>query len=252
MSVWEDAPSTPASSPFPRASAGVYGDEAKQMAAAGWENSWGDTWTNKAKPGQYLSTGNVRALMAKQSSANSMMDASNYNPGINYMNTVQPYLANAQTAMTANGGASTVDGTNPYEQRLQALLDNPDSIKDTGAYKFRFNQGQQALERSAAAKGMTGSGNVLAALSDYGHGQASQAYGDEATRLAGLTGQQNNYILGLKGAANNEFNSRVGAANSVAGVALGAARSQAEDYWKGQTMANDAKTRTGYVNQYIW
>jgi hypothetical protein len=97
-----------------------------------------------------------------------------------------------------------VDRTNVYEKKLLSLLDNPDSIANTGAYKFRFNQGQQALERSAAAKGMTGSGNTLAALADYGQGMASQAYNTEADRLGNLTGVQKNYIRDLLNVANQE------------------------------------------------
>ena len=45
-------------------------------------------------------------------------------------------------------------------------MENPDSIQNSGAYRFAFDQGQQAIERSAAAKGMLNSGNILAELAD--------------------------------------------------------------------------------------
>jgi hypothetical protein len=109
-----------------------------------------------------------------------------------------------QSAIATYVAPRAVDKTNIYEDRLKALVNNPNSISDTNAYKFRFNQGQQAIERSAAAKGMTGSGNLLAELANYGQGMASQEYGSEYDRLAGMTGQQKNYILGLIGAANQE------------------------------------------------
>lgn len=93
---------------------------------------------------------------------------------------------------TANGGVNgSLEGTPAnasgyYQRRLNSLLDNPDSIQNSGVYKFQMQQGQQALERSAAAKGMTGSGNTLQALMAYGQGNAAQAYNTEADRLAGL------------------------------------------------------------------
>lgn len=73
-----------------------------------------------------------------------------------------------------------------YRTRLNALLDNPDSIANTGAYKFAFNQGQEAVNRNLAAKGLLKSGNRLSELTKFGQGLASQQYGAETDRLANL------------------------------------------------------------------
>ncbi len=51
-----------------------------------------------------------------------------------------------------------------------------DVTKDPG-YKWRMEQGQEAQERSAAARGMTMSGAQSKALQDYSQGLASQEYG---------------------------------------------------------------------------
>ena len=56
------------------------------------------------------------------------------------------------------------------------------------SYKFRFDQGQQALERSASAKGYLNSGNLLHDLQTYGQQSASQEYNNEYNRLAQLSG----------------------------------------------------------------
>lgn len=56
------------------------------------------------------------------------------------------------------------------------------------SYQFRFNQGEQALERSAGAKGLLNSGNRLIALSDYGQNTASTEYQNQFQRLATLAG----------------------------------------------------------------
>lgn len=94
--------------------------------------------------------------------------------------------------LTAFGGMSSDASTSSpsaYDARLRSLIDNPDSIANSGAYKFRLDQGNQAIQRSAAAKGMLGSGNTLAELLRYGQGEASQEFGNEVSRLTALRGQ---------------------------------------------------------------
>lgn len=97
--------------------------------------------------------------------------------------------AAGEAGMAGYSSAYTPDA-NPWLTRLNALLDNPDSINESAAYKFRFDQGQKALERSAAARGSLNSGNTLAALSTYGQGQAAQEYGDQFKRLSDLYGYE--------------------------------------------------------------
>ena len=74
------------------------------------------------------------------------------------------------------------------ERRLNALQDDPSSIQQTAAYKFRVGQGQEALQRQQAAKGMLGSGNRLMELTKYGQDMGSQEYDAQHKRLADLTG----------------------------------------------------------------
>jgi hypothetical protein len=50
------------------------------------------------------------------------------------------------------------------------------------SYKFRLGQGEQALERSAAAKGVLGSGGTLKDIMGYGQNFASQEYSNVASR----------------------------------------------------------------------
>ena len=90
------------------------------------------------------------------------------------------FFASMSNYMGSNGASG---GSNYYENRLKSLMENPNSIQNSGAYRFAFDQGQQAIERSAAAKGMLNSGNILAELVKYGQGMASQQYDKEADRL---------------------------------------------------------------------
>ena len=79
-----------------------------------------------------------------------------------------------------------------YQNQLNNLLANPSSISQNPAYQFALDQGNQAINRSAAAKGTLNSGNVLAELAKYGQGMASQGYQQQLNNLQGLMqGAQN-------------------------------------------------------------
>jgi hypothetical protein len=93
----------------------------------------------------------------------------------------------------AYGGSSASPMGGEYldaENRLKSLLDDPESIKQTGAYKFRVGQGQEALQRSLGARGLLGSGNRLMELTKYGQDMASQEYDTQFSRLADLLGRK--------------------------------------------------------------
>lgn len=64
----------------------------------------------------------------------------------------------------------------PQQQTFQQQAGALGDITQDPSYQFRFQQGQQALERSGAAKGFLGSGNILQELVGYGQGMASQEY----------------------------------------------------------------------------
>lgn len=247
------------SNPFPRPSSGLYGRDLQNAQSTGYTNKWGDTWTSGAHPGQYLTTADVQALAKKQQQAENLMSPGYYQPGVDYSAAVSPYLSTGTLSSLVSSGPSEVSANNEYETRLRQLLQDPNSIADTGAYKFALGQGQQALERSMAAKGMSGSGNTLAELLKYGQGMASQQYNTEANRLAQLTGQQNQYILGQRGANVADYNARLQGAQTGLGagsLALRAAEDKSGDFWKGRQMSNQAANDLGYFKgpqgQSIW
>ena len=147
-----------------------------------------------------------------------------------------------------SAGASSVPLAYPYGQRLQSVVRHPGEIANTNAYRFRFNEGQQALERSAAAKGMLRSGNTLAALANYGQGAASQEYGNEVIRLGALTGQQNQYNLGRMGLANQEQSNAASDWQNRTGTALSALVAGNRDKLATNELAATNAVRTGYIN----
>jgi hypothetical protein len=91
------------------------------------------------------------------------------------------------------------------QQRLSSLLDDPNSVQQSAAYKFRVGQGQEALQRQLAAKGLLGSGNRLMELTKYGQDMGSQEYGAQFDRLNSLNQGNAQSWLGDKGANTSQF-----------------------------------------------
>lgn len=142
--------------------------------------------------------------------------------------------ANGSTQMSLSDFLSQMPGSaNPYqpgqmptsnrfesglgdaEARLRSLLDNPDSINQSAAYKFRVGQGQEALQRSLGAKGMLNSGNRLMELTKYGQDMGSQEYDAQANRLSGLLGTYGQGYVADKNANTNQFTSMSNAWNNA-------------------------------------
>lgn len=84
-------------------------------------------------------------------------------------------------------------------------------------YAFRMQQGQKAIERSKAAKGLLGSGGTLKALNDYGQNMGAQEYQSSYDRfnadrdrrfgrLAQISGMGQNAAGQMSGAAQNYGN----------------------------------------------
>ena len=116
-------------------------------------------------------------------------------------------------------------------------------------YGFRFNQGQKALERSAAARGGLISGNTGGALQQFGQGLASQEYQNAFNRYQTERSARLNPLQSLAGVGQTSVN-QLGAAGqnyaSGMGEALGAgAQARASGYMGG------ANAIGGGIGQYM-
>lgn len=126
-------------------------------------------------------------------------------------------------------------------------------------YQFRMDEGQKALERSAAANGNLNSGATLKALSRYGQDYASNEYNnaynrwnnDHATtwnRLSSLAGmgQTQSAQIGNWGQQTGALmgNNTIGAGNAIAAGKIGAANS-----WNGAltNIGNNAMTTQNQI-----
>lgn len=63
-----------------------------------------------------------------------------------------------------------------------------DAFRATPGYQFQLDEGNKAIERGAAARGLRLSGGTLKGLQQYGQGLADTTYGDYFNRLAGIAG----------------------------------------------------------------
>jgi hypothetical protein len=116
----------------------------------------------------------------------------------------------ATNQAAANAAGQAAPGQDVFSQKLAGMA-NGQFSPDDPSYQWRLKQGQQAVERSAAAKGQLGSGNVLTALTDYGQGAASQEYSAQFSRM--LQGSQN--ATSQYSAAYGALGSMLGASTSV-------------------------------------
>jgi len=116
-----------------------------------------------------------------------------------------------------------------------------DMAADPG-YQFRLQQGQQALERSGAARGVTRTGGTLKDILDYGQRAASQEYGNVYNRMAGQYGMNE----GLRGEAfdrnaSNDWNAWAG---NEAG------RARAYDVNEANRLGAERQTQQGRLTGY--
>ena len=107
-----------------------------------------------------------------------------------------PYLAQGQSAIGRLG--SLMGGTDPFKDYLsKAGLSGGQFNRNNPQYQFLQKQGQQALDRSAAARGMGYSGAQMKAAQQFGQGLASQQYDKEYDRASQEFGNYYNRLAAL-------------------------------------------------------
>lgn len=112
----------------------------------------------------------------------------------------QKNAANAQIAYAERRDEQTRTDYAPWRQVGASALDRlageyglngqPASSQFTTSpgYEFRRDEGIKAVERSAASRGLLGSGAAVKAVERFAEGNAASEYGDYWNRLSGLAG----------------------------------------------------------------
>lgn len=105
-----------------------------------------------------------------------------------------------------------------YQTQLKTLTSNPGDFSTSPYYQFAYDQGLNAVNRTAAAAGNLNSGNRLAALTKYGQGMAGQGYFQQAGLLSTLAGAN----AGSPGAASQAYQGGVNRQQDQQSAALAA------------------------------
>lgn len=97
-------------------------------------------------------------------------------------------------------------------------------------YQFRRDQGIQGIERTASARGLTGSGNALTALAEYNSNLAAGEFGNYFNRQAALAGIGQSAVNTATNAGMNSANN-IGAALQNGANARASGIGDAADAW---------------------
>jgi hypothetical protein len=142
--------------------------------------------------------------------------------------------------MLGLGGDKTAQGYGSASKNFSMS----DFQEDPG-YQFRLQQGQQALERSAAARGGLLSGRAAKDMTSYAQGAASQEYGNAFNRFQTNRSSQLNPLQSLAGMSQtasgtmsnaagaygaNVGNNLTSTANTIGQNTMGAGNARASGY----------------------
>ncbi len=127
------------------------------------------------------------------------------------------------------------DPSNGYADQLKTLMQGQFSTNDP-SYQWRFDQGQKAVERSVAAKGMLNSGNAAIELQQYGQGAASQEYGAQFNRT-----------LSAMGASESAFQSSYNRLAELAGMTSGMQANSQNTNYNYSTLAERANNNAAQL-----
>lgn len=166
-----------------------------------------------------------------------------------------PFLQAGQGAVTKLSDLMNNGGFPAWDQVFQAPT--ADQARQTPGYQFALQQGEGAIENSAAAKGGLLSGNTLNAEQQYGQGLADSNYQQVYNNALGRYQQQYNIFQNNQANQFNRLSTLAGggqtAANNLGAQGQAAANTVANiNLNSGQQIGNSlnnaaAATASGYV-----
>jgi hypothetical protein len=127
----------------------------------------------------------------------------------------------------------TATTTAPAAASSAGPADRYAGFYESPGYQFRLDQGQQAIERGAAARGRLFSGGTLKRTTDYAQGVASQEWNNWLNGLRSLAGVGQSATGSTSAAGAN-------AASGIASSAMNAGAQRASSYLAGAEGVNNA------------
>lgn len=134
---------------------------------------------------------------------------------------------------------------NPLFGSLARNFSMADFETDPG-YAFRQQQGQQAIERGAAARGGLLSGAALKAAQSFGQDLASQEYGNAYNRFQSNQANQYNRLASLAGVGQTANNALAQAGSQFANAMTGISQANAANQGNALLAAGQARA-SGYA-----
>lgn len=197
-------------------------------------------------------TGSTKAAKAAQEAGNQQFEATKYASDQQremfdeLRKDQQPYMQAGSDALKQLMGGMGADGQFMKTYSGQDIYNDP-------SYKFRLNQGLDAIQSSAAAQGGLLSGATQKALSDYGQNFASQEYQNGYNRFNADQTNQYNRLANLVGlgqsAAAGVGNAGMQTGQAIANNTMAGANAQAAGtIAAGNRRANDFQTMLGLAN----
>lgn len=149
---------------------------------------------------------------------------------------------NAISALSSYYGLPGANGAQP--NLAQTGLDDNKLISSLPGYQFNLDQGQQAVERNLASKGLLSSGAGAKALLQYGQGYAENAANDYTNGLKSIAGIGQSSVQATGAAGAN-------AANQVGSNQIYSGNAQATGYANQSNAINQGLSGlTGAFGQY--
>jgi hypothetical protein len=164
-------------------------------------------------------------------------------------------VVNGIAVRTDGGSGNTMDATQAGGGfgSLLKPFDNSMFQADPG-FQFRLQQGEQAIQRAAAARGASYSGGTLKALDQYDQGQAAQEFAAANDRYNTNRNMTYSFLMGPTQLGANETNTGVAANENTANAInnntmAGGQAAAAGDLGIGNAVANGLN---GIGNAYIY
>lgn len=129
----------------------------------------------------------------------------------------EPYRESGENALAAYN----------YEMGMGSRPSDYSGFQETPGFQFQMNQGQQAIDGSAAARGQVFSGATLKAQQQFGQGLANQEYGNYLNRLSGMAGAgqaaagQQATAAGNMGVSSGNALASIGNAQAAGAIGMG-------------------------------
>lgn len=126
--------------------------------------------------------GGIAGMMGANAQADAARNASNNQMSIynQSRSDLMPYMSGGSNAFASLANLMGMGGPEASANMLAGLKNYP-------GYQFALSQGTQALDRSAASRGMMLSGGQLKDVTAYGQGMGSQLFGNYYNQLMGMS-----------------------------------------------------------------